>query len=66
MVKTAEIDTISARVVDGSTVQYVGKQLFNQYGLPIEAISVLLLAAVGGGIVLAKKWFDRPTDFASA
>lgn len=38
-----------------STTQDVAKLLFSDYTLPFEAVSVLLLAAVVGGIFLAKR-----------
>jgi NADH-quinone oxidoreductase subunit J len=50
--------TISDRAAEIGTVEYIGMQLFTQYVLPIEAISVLLVAAVVGAIVLAKRKFD--------
>jgi NADH-quinone oxidoreductase subunit J len=43
-----------ARVYDGST-GVVGDALFRHYVLPFEAISFLLLAALIGAIVLARK-----------
>jgi NADH-quinone oxidoreductase subunit J len=36
-------------------VRDVGARLFNDYALPFELISVLILVAVFGGVVLAKK-----------
>jgi NADH-quinone oxidoreductase subunit J len=38
-----------------STTSDVARLLFDQYTLPFEAVSVLLLAAVVGGIFLAKR-----------
>jgi NADH-quinone oxidoreductase subunit J len=38
-----------------STTEAVARLLFDQYTLPFEAVSVLLLAAVVGGIFLAKR-----------
>jgi NADH-quinone oxidoreductase subunit J len=40
------------------TVESVGMMLFHQYLVPFEATSLLLLAAMVGVIVLAKKKFD--------
>ncbi len=56
--ETADMKTISAQAVDIGTVENIGKELFSHYVLPIEAISVLLVAAVVGAIVLAKRKFD--------
>ncbi len=51
----AEISPLAA---DIGTVEYIGLQLFSVYVLPIEAVSVLLVMAVVGAVVLAKKKFD--------
>ena len=37
------------------SVEQVGNALFKEYALPFELISVLIMVAVFGGIVLAKK-----------
>jgi len=39
------------------TVEFIGKQLFTKYLFPFEITSILLLAAIVGAIVLAKKRF---------
>ena len=41
--------------VNGSNTATVSDSIFNQYLVPFEAISVLLLAALVGAIVLARK-----------
>ena len=41
--------------VDGSNTSTVSDSIFSQYLVPFEAISVLLLAALVGAIVLARK-----------
>jgi NADH-quinone oxidoreductase subunit J len=41
-----------------STVQSIGQALFTDYLLPFEAISILLLLAIVGAIVLAKRKLD--------
>jgi len=41
-----------------SKAEYLGRQLFLNYAFPIEAIGLLLLAAVVGAVVLAKKKFE--------
>ena len=40
------------------TVQYIGKALFTDYLLPVEAVGILLLAAILGAVVLAKRKLD--------
>src|SRR5262245_35253643 len=37
------------------SVEQVGNALFKDYGLPFELISVLIMVAVFGGVLLAKK-----------
>jgi NADH-quinone oxidoreductase subunit J len=44
--------------VKAGTVEQIGRQLFTNYVLPFEAAGFLLLAAVIGALVLAKKKFD--------
>jgi NADH-quinone oxidoreductase subunit J len=46
---------LSANSAQQSTIQSIGKALFTSYLLPFEAISILLLAAIVGAIVLAKR-----------
>lgn len=46
---------------NGST-NYLGKVLFSTYALPFEVASVLLLVALVGAIVLAKKRFELVED----
>ncbi len=41
--------------VNGSNTATVSDSIFSQYLVPFEAISVLLLAALVGAIVLARK-----------
>ena len=41
--------------VDGSNTATVGDAIFSQYLIPFEVISVLLLAALVGAIVIARK-----------
>ena len=43
-----------------TTTEAVARLLFDEYTLPFEAVSVLLLAAVVGGVFLAKR--DRAPD----
>jgi NADH-quinone oxidoreductase subunit J len=39
----------------GGTAQAVGRALFTQYLLPFEVVSVLILIAILGAVVLARK-----------
>ncbi len=40
------------------TVEFIGKELFTKYLFPFEVTSILLLAAIVGAIVLAKRKFE--------
>jgi NADH-quinone oxidoreductase subunit J len=42
-------------LADFGGIERTGHSLFNEYGLPFELISVLILVAIFGGVVLAKK-----------
>jgi len=42
---------------DYGTIARVGQELFTRYLVPFEAITMLLLAAIVGGVVLALKRF---------
>ncbi|MCI0706544.1 MAG: NADH-quinone oxidoreductase subunit J [Ignavibacteriae bacterium] len=44
--------------VEIGTVEHIGKQLFTTYLFPFEITSVLLLAAMVGAVVLAKRRMD--------
>ncbi len=46
---------LTANSADLSTAQSIGKTLFTDYLLPFEAISILLIAAIIGAVVLAKR-----------
>ncbi len=54
-VQKGAITTAAAITADFGSPAVVGKALFNQYLLPFEATSVLLLAALIGAIVLTKQ-----------
>jgi NADH-quinone oxidoreductase subunit J len=41
-------------VIEGSTIQ-IGQRLFTQYALPFEVLSLLLLAAMIGAVLLSKR-----------
>lgn len=47
--------TASHFPVDYGTVKGVGRLLFNEYVLPFEAVSLILLSAVTGAIILARR-----------
>lgn len=49
--------TISESSIKIGTVEQIGYQLFTNYLLPFEITSILILAAIIGAIVLAKKRF---------
>jgi len=42
----------------GGTAQRIGEMLFTQYLLPFEVISILILIAILGAVVLARKEID--------
>ncbi len=50
----APLDVVAAPSVEGGTIP-LGKALFTQYLLPFEVVSVLLLVAMVGVILLSKK-----------
>jgi NADH-quinone oxidoreductase subunit J len=50
--------TMSPRAPEMGTIQGLGKALFGEYLLPFEITSILLLAAMVGVIILAKKKFQ--------
>jgi NADH-quinone oxidoreductase subunit J len=62
MVSLFKIDGSSLTPGDGAiefgTTKAVGKMLFTEYLLPFEIASVLLLAAIVGAVILAKRRID--------
>jgi NADH-quinone oxidoreductase subunit J len=50
--------TVSFGAFRGGTAQAVGKALFTTYLLPFEATSILILIAIIGAVVLARKEVD--------
>jgi NADH-quinone oxidoreductase subunit J len=50
------------RLAKEGAVQIVGDLLFTKYVLPFEVISVLLMVAVMGAVVLAKRQADVPPE----
>jgi NADH-quinone oxidoreductase subunit J len=51
-------DTVTFGSFQGGTAQEIGRSLFTVYLLPFEATSVLILIAILGAIVLARKEID--------
>ena len=45
----------SPNAVEIGTVEYIGKVLFSKFVFPFEVTSLLLLAAIVGAVILAKK-----------
>lgn len=52
---SGSIDQESANAAEIGTVEYVGKILFTKFLFPFEVTSLLLLAAIVGAVILAKK-----------
>ena len=50
--------TLSDKAAQFGTAEYLGTELFTNYSFPFELASFLLLAAIVGAVVLAKKKFD--------
>jgi len=44
--------------VNQGTIEFIGRELFSNYLFPFEAISLLLLAAIIGAVILAKRKID--------
>ncbi len=55
---TVTTTQIHPKAIEIGTVEAIGKSLFIDYLLPFEVVSMLLLAAIVGVIVLAKKNFQ--------
>jgi NADH-quinone oxidoreductase subunit J len=53
--KGAETLAANSSRADVGTVANLGKALYGQYLLPFELISILLLAAMVGAVLLGKK-----------
>ena len=49
---------ISSNAENLGTVESIGKELYTNYSFPFEVVSFILIAAIVGAIVLAKKKFD--------
>ncbi|MEW6665867.1 MAG: NADH-quinone oxidoreductase subunit J [Thermodesulfobacteriota bacterium] len=55
-----KVDAPTAALGEFGTTKGVGKMLFTTYLLPFEIASVLLLAAIVGAVILAKRRIDDP------
>lgn len=55
---TQEVEHMSSRAADAGTVESMGQVLFTDFVFPFEVVSILLLAAIVGAIVLAKRNFQ--------
>ncbi len=53
-----KMKVISENAEQMGTAEYLGGELFTNYSFPFELASFLLLAAIVGAVVLAKKKFD--------
>ena len=53
--KPTGVNTLSENAVAIGTTEAIGQSLFTQYLFPFEAVSLLLLAALIGSVVLAKR-----------
>ena len=54
-----------SRASEIGTVKNLGKMLFNEFLLPFEIVSILLLAAMVGAVMLGKTHMKRVKDFTS-
>ncbi|MDQ3020732.1 MAG: NADH-quinone oxidoreductase subunit J [Bacteroidota bacterium] len=55
---TGKFKVMSDKAEQFGTAEYLGTELFTNYSFPFELASFLLLAAIVGAVVLAKKKFD--------
>lgn len=53
------LGTVAAEI---GTAKYIGQQLLTEFLFPFEIISILLLGAIVGAVVLAKKNFGAESD----
>ncbi len=53
--QTSTFSNFSTAFVGGSNARAIGIELFSKYLLPFEIIAIMLLAALFGSVVLAKK-----------
>jgi NADH-quinone oxidoreductase subunit J len=55
MVRAFEGQEIDFTSTEGTTVQSVGEAIFSIYVLPFEIVSLLLLAALVGAVVISRR-----------
>ncbi|MEO8210234.1 MAG: NADH-quinone oxidoreductase subunit J [bacterium] len=55
---TGKFKAMSDKAEQFGTAEFLGTELFTNYSFPFELASFLLLAAIVGAVVLAKKKFD--------
>lgn len=55
---TQSIGEASSRAAEIGTVELMGQALFTDFVFPFEIVSILLLAAIVGAVVLAKRKFQ--------
>lgn len=55
MVKAFEGQNVTYARETGTTTEEVGREIFSRYVLPFEVVSVLLLAALVGAVVIARR-----------
>lgn len=53
-----KINEISPRAEQNGIAEYLGRQLFTSYSFPVIIAGLILLAAIIGAVVLAKKKFE--------
>lgn len=58
MINPSGRNTMAASAEIQGTAESIGNELFNNYLLPFEAISLLLLTAIVGSVILAKRNVD--------
>ncbi|MBK6915330.1 MAG: NADH-quinone oxidoreductase subunit J [Ignavibacteriales bacterium] len=55
---SSEVSPDLVKSINAGTVESIGRELYTNYILPVEAAGFLLLAATIGALVLAKKKFE--------
>lgn len=55
---SGKFKTMSDKALEIGKAEFLGAELFTNYSFPFELASFLLLAAIVGAVVLAKKKFD--------
>lgn len=55
---TQSVEQIDSRAADLGTVESIGQALFTDFVFPFEVVSLLLLAAIVGAVVLAGRKFQ--------